>query len=68
MDSLITERYENVLLRFASFGVLPGGLALAGLYFVGLAIYRLFLSPISHIPGPKLAAVTYLFGHYVRAI
>jgi hypothetical protein len=27
-------------------------------YSIGLVIYRLFLSPIAHIPGPKLAAIT----------
>lgn len=29
-----------------------------GLYLLGLLIYRLFLSPIANIPGPKLTAVT----------
>ncbi|KAL6716013.1 hypothetical protein ACLMJK_006975 [Lecanora helva] len=29
-----------------------------GLYLLGLVIYRLFLSPIRNIPGPKLTAVT----------
>ena len=28
------------------------------LYLLGLFIYRLFLSPIANIPGPKLTAVT----------
>lgn len=28
------------------------------LYLIGLAVYRLFLSPIRKIPGPKLTAVT----------
>lgn len=27
-------------------------------YFVGLIVYRLFLSPIANVPGPKLAAIT----------
>ena len=34
------------------------------LYLVGLAVYRLYLSPIAKFPGPKLAAVTYLFEGY----
>ncbi|KAL8728916.1 MAG: hypothetical protein Q9166_005083 [cf. Caloplaca sp. 2 TL-2023] len=28
------------------------------LYLIGLVVYRLFLSPIANIPGPKLTAVT----------
>lgn len=31
---------------------------LSALYIVGLAIQRLFYSPIAKFPGPKLAAVT----------
>lgn len=27
-------------------------------YLVSIIVYRLFLSPIANIPGPKLAAVT----------
>lgn len=38
------------------------------LYAVLTGLYRLFLSPISHIPGPKLAALTYLYEFYYDAI
>ena len=31
------------------------------LYFCYVTVYRLFLSPISHFPGPKLAAWTYWY-------
>lgn len=31
------------------------------LYFLYLTVYRLFLSPISQFPGPKLAAWTYWY-------
>ncbi|KAI1259841.1 cytochrome P450 [Xylariaceae sp. FL1019] len=33
-------------------------------YIIAIAIYRLFLSPLSKIPGPKLAALTYLYEFY----
>ncbi|KAK5991438.1 Cytochrome P450 monooxygenase sdnE [Cladobotryum mycophilum] len=33
-------------------------------YAVGLVVYRLFFSPLSSIPGPKLAAATYAFEYY----
>ncbi|KAI1132772.1 cytochrome P450 [Nemania abortiva] len=34
------------------------GVAACALYFTSLVIYRLFFSPIAHIPGSKLAAAT----------
>lgn len=37
-------------------------------YLVGLAFYRLYLSPIAKFPGPKLAAVTYLFEGYYDVV
>jgi hypothetical protein len=39
-------------------------LALIGVYTLSLAIYRLWLSPLSKIPGPKLAALTGLYEFY----
>ena len=33
-------------------------------YLFGLSIYRLYFSRISHIPGPKLAALTYYYQSY----
>ena len=38
------------------------------LYLVGLAVYRLYLSPIAKFPGPKLAAATYLFEGYYDVV
>ncbi|KAI1361471.1 cytochrome P450 CYP682H1 [Xylaria arbuscula] len=39
-------------------------LAVYGTYAVGLGIYRVYLSPLAAIPGPKLAALTYLYEGY----
>ncbi|KAI1110471.1 cytochrome P450 [Nemania sp. NC0429] len=39
-------------------------LAAAVAYVVYCAIWRLYLSPISHFPGPRLAALTHLYEMY----
>lgn len=38
--------------------------ALTVIYCAFLAIYRLYLSPIAKIPGPKLAALTFWYQFY----
>jgi len=43
-------------------------LAVSFLYLAGLAVYRLYLSPIAKFPGPRLAAVTYLFEGYYDVV
>jgi hypothetical protein len=55
LDTLLDQR--KVVLAIAFLIVFP-------LYLLGLAIYRLYLSPIAKFPGPKLAAATYLFEGY----
>lgn len=54
---------SSTLLRFCA-------LALVSwiLYGAALAIFRLYFSPISHIPGPKLAAMTQYYESYYDLI
>jgi hypothetical protein len=39
-------------------------LSIYAVYLAALATYRLYLSPISHVPGPKLAALTWAYEFY----
>jgi cytochrome P450 len=45
-----------------------GSTLLVCLYFISVIVYRLYLSPISKIPGPKLAAATWWFEYYYDII
>ncbi|KAK5996854.1 N-acetyltryptophan 6-hydroxylase ivoC [Cladobotryum mycophilum] len=47
---------------------LIGGVLLSTAYVLCLCIYRLFLSPIAHIPGPTLAKLTFWYEFYYDAI
>jgi hypothetical protein len=44
--------------------VVVGAAIVCGIYLLGLTVYRLFLSPVAHIPGPFLAKVTYWYEFY----
>lgn len=37
-------------------------------YFMTMAFYRLFLHPLSHFPGPKLAAVSRWYEGYYDVV
>ncbi|KAI0485715.1 cytochrome P450 CYP682H1 [Xylaria cf. heliscus] len=37
-------------------------------YHTSLSVYRLFLSPLSSIPGPKIAAISYLYESYYEIV
>ena len=49
------ETFRNVSKAYIQVGIV---FTACWLYLIGLAVYRLFLSPIRNIPGPKLTAVT----------
>ncbi|KAF7118470.1 hypothetical protein CNMCM5793_007991 [Aspergillus hiratsukae] len=49
----------------ALFAVIGTGLAI---YWAILSIYRLYFHPLSHIPGPKLAAITHGYEFYYNVI
>ncbi|KIM96054.1 hypothetical protein OIDMADRAFT_133134 [Oidiodendron maius Zn] len=37
-------------------------------YLIALAVYRLWFSPLSHVPGPKLAAITLWYEFYYDCV
>ena len=64
MPSLQLQRYLEYLPKDVAFRV---GISVAGFsaaYVIGLVFYRLYLSPISTFPGPKIAAVTWWYELY----
>ncbi len=56
------------LLPFSSLAIAGAVIAALLLYYVGLAIYRLYLSPTAKFPGPKLAGVTLWYEFYYDVV
>ena len=56
------------LLPLTSFYIAAGGAAALLLYYVCLAIYRLYLSPLAKFPGPKLAGLTLWYEFYYDVV
>lgn len=64
---------HRALIDMASFDLTPidwvaAIISCLWFYLCCLAIYRLYLSPIAHIPGPKLAALTLWYEFYYDVI
>lgn len=58
-----------ILIQQAPLGHVVTALIVAGLgYLATLAVYRLYLSPLAKIPGPKLAAVSKWYEFYYEVI
>ncbi|KAL3427154.1 cytochrome p450 [Phlyctema vagabunda] len=53
---------------FIDLPIIIFGCSASLLYFVGLVFYRLYLSPLSKFPGPKLAAATLWYEFYYDVI
>jgi hypothetical protein len=43
-------------------------LVTSGVYFAGVVVHRVFLSPLAKFPGPKLAAASVLYEFYYDII
>lgn len=43
-------------------------LVVLAFYVVGVAVYRIYLSPLAYFPGPKLAAASVLYEFYYDII
>jgi hypothetical protein len=48
--------------------LLVGLLLVLLVYILSTAAYRLFFSPISHFPGPRLAALTFWYEGYYDVV
>lgn len=54
----------DIVLRQRGGVLIIAFLIVVPVYIAGVAVYRLYFSPIAKFPGPRLAAVTYLYELY----
>ena len=52
------------LFDFETYDLLSFAVIALFFYVAFVSIYRVFLHPLSHLPGPKLAHITYLYEWY----
>lgn len=64
----IRELYGNAIIVMEDMLRLWLAIAALGAYISIKAIYRLYFHPLSHIPGPKLAACSHLYEFYYNVI
>lgn len=64
----ISKVYENSIIMTGDILRLWVAIVALGAYISIKAIYRLYFHPLSHIPGPKLAACSHLYEFYYNVI
>lgn len=68
LSSLLSSNSSGAELTMAFLQILLTSVLLTALLTIGGAIRRLFLHPLAHIPGPRLAALTWWYEFYFDAI
>ncbi|RAH51212.1 cytochrome P450 [Aspergillus brunneoviolaceus CBS 621.78] len=58
------ETFFSGLASISTANLVSSAVICTALYLAGVAVYRLYLSPISHFPGPRLAALTWAYEFY----
>jgi hypothetical protein len=64
----ITSAMDYSFLARPSIVALAASILLLLAYLIGLAFYRLYLSPLAQLPGPKLAALSQWYEFYYDVV